>query len=472
VRGDDAVVFSELVDGEALSSTWLTGGLPLEVTLRVVLDALSGAEAIHALRDAKQRPMHLAHGEISTATVVVGTDGIARVLHAIARRLPRAEAARASLGYLAPEVHAGDAYDARADVFSAGVLLWEALSGRRLFEEADPAVILARMRSEGVPQASPSTRTAWALSLARIAAKALSTVAADRWPTAAVMASEIRKAAGLRLAPTTTAAAVARAAFGERTKSRRARWETQAAAPEEPVAAPLLAAAPSMPPEETPMALDDADLDFSETEISAPPRHEAALQPSDATLVAAMSEHEPRPPDESAPYFDAAVDLSIPPPPRQPLDLVESSVSVPASPETILADRASRRRLVTVLGGVAALGLIVFSLAGWRVAHRASHALPDLAAGVHAAATPAEQTAPPVEAAPSPARPAPVAEPPAPAAASASSTPQAASPRAAPPRAAAAHAPKAKTTPARKPATSRPQHAKPKTTHGYDPSAL
>jgi serine/threonine-protein kinase len=488
VRGDDVVTFSELVDGESLASTWLTAGIPLEVTLRVVLDVLSAAEAIQAVRDAKQQPMHLAHGELSTSTVVVGVDGIARVLHAVARRLPGATAAHASRGYLAPEVHAGEAYDTRADVFSAGVLLWEALTARRLFEEDDPSAILARMRAGGAPQASPPTRTTWALSLVRIAAKALSPAPADRWQTPAAMAAEIRKAAGLRLAPTTTAAAVARAAFGERAKSRRARWETQVPAveiadlvPDDAPIEPPAAWAPSLPPREFVSAMATTELDLSATEVSPPPVLESALRASDATLVTAepamMLEEPPaRPSHESAPYFDAAVDLSIPPPAAPSIDAVDASAAVPALAATVFGDRANQRRMATVLGSVAALGLVVFSMAGWRLAHREGHAVSGVLESSHAlAAAPA-----PSEPTPAPPQDAPSAsavptDPQSAAAPLATSTPSPPPHPTGPSRAPAAHtppSPKAKSGPGRKPAAPRPQRAKPKTTHAFDPGSL
>src|ERR1035441_1206228 len=99
---------------------------------------MSGVAGIHTLRDASQQPMKLAHGELSPATVAIGLDGVARVLHAIARRVPGAHPDPASIGYMAPEVHAGEGYDQRADVFGVGVLLWEVLSGGRLFTETPP----------------------------------------------------------------------------------------------------------------------------------------------------------------------------------------------------------------------------------------------------------------------------------------------------------------------------------------------
>jgi eukaryotic-like serine/threonine-protein kinase len=123
VRGDDLAVLGEFVDGEKASTLWLGGALSLEIALRVIIDALSGLSALHNLRDTKQQPMHLAHGELSPATVLFGIDGASRVLHVVARRAPGARTEAASLGYLAPEVHSGEPFDARADVFGAGVML-------------------------------------------------------------------------------------------------------------------------------------------------------------------------------------------------------------------------------------------------------------------------------------------------------------------------------------------------------------
>ncbi|HXN32635.1 MAG TPA: protein kinase, partial [Polyangiaceae bacterium] len=229
VRGDDLVAFWDFIDGERLGETWLSG-MPLDVSLRMVLDVLSGVGAIHGLRDAKQQPMEMAHGELSTATIVVGLDGAARVLHAIARRMPGARAEAASLGYLAPEVHAGEAYDARADVFGAGVLLWEAVSGKRLFSEGDAAAIVARVRGGGVPAAAVPDEAAWARPLVRVAAKALAPSPGDRWPTASAMAAEIRKAVGLKLASASAAATFAKTAIGPRVKARRQELESGIAA--------------------------------------------------------------------------------------------------------------------------------------------------------------------------------------------------------------------------------------------------
>lgn len=193
VRGDDLVVFGDFLDGEKLAHFMDSGEwLPLEIALRVLLDVLTGVGALHGLRDASQQPLKLTHGEISPATVLFGADGVGRVLHAVARRAPDAQPEAASLPYLAPEVHTSDARDGRADVFSVGVLLWEALEGKRLTSEGDePAGV--RVRSAPLPTPSVPDKAPWAKGLASVVSKALAAAPEDRWPTAAAMAGEIAR---------------------------------------------------------------------------------------------------------------------------------------------------------------------------------------------------------------------------------------------------------------------------------------
>ena len=243
VRGDDLVVFGEFLDGEKLTEFWRPDDwLPLDIALRILLDVLTGVGALHGLRDSNQQPMKLTHGEISPATILFGSDGVARVLHAVARRAADATAEAASQPYLAPEVLSNDAYDGRADVFSVGVLLWEILEGKRLTSDGDEAAGL-RVRSGPLPAPSAPEKTAWAKALVPVATKALAAAPEDRWATAAAMAGEIRKAAGLKLAAASASAAFAKSKFGERVKARRARWESRSSRAPMPMASPRPAAA-------------------------------------------------------------------------------------------------------------------------------------------------------------------------------------------------------------------------------------
>ncbi len=154
-----------------------------------------------------------------------------------ARRTPPRRRPRSR--YLAPEVHANDAYDGRADVFSVGVLLWEVLEGKRLSNDGEePAGV--RVRSAPLPAPQAPEGTPWSKALVPVVTRALAAAPEDRWPTAAAMAAEIRKAAGLKLAAASAAAAFAKNKFGDRAKERRVRWESRPSRP--PGAAPISAA--------------------------------------------------------------------------------------------------------------------------------------------------------------------------------------------------------------------------------------
>lgn len=460
VRGGDLVVIGEFVEGEKLQELWRPEKVPLEIALRVVVDALAGVGALHNLRDAKQQPMKLAHGEVSPATIVLGLDGIARVLHSVSRRAPGVKPDEASCAYLSPEVASGDSYDARADVFSAGVLLWEALSGGPLFTGPDPEANARRVRSGALPLAKVSEKAAWAKGLVEVAAKALSATQDDRWPTAAVMAAELRKAAGLKLAPASTAAAFARSAFGERLKARRESLETSSPptrAPE-PKPVPIAPAAPPQAPSSPPPEASFLDVELESaldtvlvvpgirasvgevielgsdvlleaaSDSSVPPPPSSALggfvldpfaasaavahplqapeiprftpPPAPAVTVAAVVMiqraplvDEPPPPSiTGAPHFAAAIDQ--PPPPFSPPGLGLHVAPSPPPPELLetppeeagVAMVGARRRKVLVLGGVAALGVVVFVLVAVRLARREADATP---ATISPPATPA-----------------------------------------------------------------------------------
>jgi eukaryotic-like serine/threonine-protein kinase len=566
-RGDDVVVFSELIEGEKLQELWQSSKLPLEISLRVIVDVLTGAGAIHNLRDAKQQPMKLAHGEISPATVVLGLDGIARLLHAIARCAPDAAPEAGSFGHLAPEVLSREPFDARADVFSAGVLLWESLSGKRLFPDAGPATaadLARRIRAGEIPPASVPEKAAWAKGLVPVAAKALAAAPDDRWPTAAALAAEIRKAAGLKLAPASTAAAFARSGIGERVKARRESLDGSAVSPS------LLPAkatpspepprvAPAAEPSPSPPKLDEANesvlvapgiraevAEVVELEssllVSAPdsvvppapssavggfvldpfaaaasltkspppaparaapePVHFAVADPQPISIPPSELEPDDAPSSVTgAPHFAAAIDLQQPPaPPPPPVWPAPARASAPLPPVALLPvevaaaeepepfpARGARRRKALVLGGVAALGLVVFALAAIRFATRGDDAASapahpsvanaqPVAPGASAASAPppaetvvsassaapsqaAPPAPPPVQAAPPPPPPEPAAPPPPP------------PPRVAPPPPAPPPPPRVvPPTPPPRPAL--PPAARPRPKPTFDPNSL
>jgi hypothetical protein len=404
-RGNDLVAIGEFIEGEKLQELWRPEKLPLEIALRVIVDVLTGVGALHGLRDARQQPMKLAHGELSPATVVLGLDGIARVLYAVSRRAPGAEPEPASIPYLSPEVASGDSYDARADVFSAGVMLWEALSGKRLLAGSDRAANARTVRDGALALATVPDKASWAKGLVQVAARALAAAPDDRWPTAAAMAAEVRKAAGLKLAPASTAAAFARSAFGERVKARRESLDTGPSigppAKSEPAvvaAAPVTRTAPSEPPS------IDVELDAAVDTVLVAPGVRAqvaeVVELGSESLIDVSADSLPPPP---APAVAVSRIVSVQPGPtaQQPPPTFATEVAHPAPPIDVrpvlpaptpapfrvepyvapaslegdledvpVASPDARRRKVFVLGGVAAFGVVVFALAAVRALSR------------------------------------------------------------------------------------------------------
>ncbi|HEY8945423.1 MAG TPA: serine/threonine-protein kinase, partial [Polyangiaceae bacterium] len=135
--------------------------IPPGVTIRVALDMLAGLHAAHELRDDAGAPVNLVHRDVSPQNVLVGSDGIARITDfGVARAASRLSATRVGqlkgkIAYMAPEQAQGDEnLDRRADVFSAGIVIWEALAAKRLFKAENEAATLSRVMSDPVPDLS------------------------------------------------------------------------------------------------------------------------------------------------------------------------------------------------------------------------------------------------------------------------------------------------------------------------------
>ena len=122
----------------------------------ILFGALEGLHAAHEARDSKGDPLDLVHRDVSPHNVLVGTDGIARVLDfGVAKARGRAQTTRVGqlkgkLAYMAPEQLRGKV-TRRSDVFSASVVLWEALTGTRLFQGDDEGEVIDRLLLRPIP---------------------------------------------------------------------------------------------------------------------------------------------------------------------------------------------------------------------------------------------------------------------------------------------------------------------------------
>jgi len=139
--------------------------LPAEFALLIVREMLRALDYAHRLRDAEGQPLGLVHRDVSPSNILISFEGetklcdfgIARALSAQddERGAPEHIPAQARLvgksAYMAPEQARGDEIDARADVFVAGIVLWELCAGRRLYRGSE-SEMLAQARRGVVPQ--------------------------------------------------------------------------------------------------------------------------------------------------------------------------------------------------------------------------------------------------------------------------------------------------------------------------------
>jgi serine/threonine-protein kinase len=155
----------EYVAGEQLGALLRSAGesgkrIAPQIVLRMVLDVLAGLSAAHALRDERGRSLELVHRDVSPQNILVGQDGCARLTDfGVARAEGRLHATRADvvkgkLAYMAPEQAAGRTLDQRADLFAMGVVLWEALTRRRLFAAEDSSEVFRRVLYDPIPRPS------------------------------------------------------------------------------------------------------------------------------------------------------------------------------------------------------------------------------------------------------------------------------------------------------------------------------
>jgi hypothetical protein len=196
-NGEEAVFVSDFVDGEWLSAVVAHSPRPpVEALLRICVDVLEGLAALHDLRDERGQPMNFVHGGVSPDAVLVAEDGVGE----IARTCTPGTAAKDK--YVAPELRRGErATDLRSDVYSAGAILRDVLA------------------------AAPSTAK-WAEQLTDVAFRATSVDPQNRWPSAAAMATAVRRIAGAKLATAHDVATSLRDAYGARMQARRAALDT------------------------------------------------------------------------------------------------------------------------------------------------------------------------------------------------------------------------------------------------------
>ena len=182
--------------------------LPLRVTLRVLLDALSGLASVHKATQ-NGNALDFVHGEVAPSNIIVGRDGLGRLVPVLpAHWNDRAQPSPDVTGYIAPERLLGDVFGQPADVFSAGVLLWEAITGKPLFRNWPLDAIVTQLIGRKVPYPIPFGDALWGVPLADVAMRALLVDPSERWAHVGALGAQVETIARGHLASSDEIAAL------------------------------------------------------------------------------------------------------------------------------------------------------------------------------------------------------------------------------------------------------------------------
>lgn len=198
---DELIIVMEYVHGESLLALLRTvhkakQAISVPIGCAIAAALLEGLHAAHEAQNEKGEPLDIVHRDVSPQNVLVGADGVARVLDfGIAKAVHEQNhtnpgTLKGKFSYMAPEVVHGAPITRQADVFSAGVVLWEVLAGKMLFGGTSEHERLMRIVAGNYPsprQHNPRVSQA----LEKVVAKALQVDTGSRYATALEFAVEI-----------------------------------------------------------------------------------------------------------------------------------------------------------------------------------------------------------------------------------------------------------------------------------------
>jgi serine/threonine protein kinase len=205
---DDAgrqVMVMEYLDGQPLSQIVSQASknkvvLPRALHLRILCDTLAGIHYAHELSDFSGVKLGLVHRDVSPQNVFVTYEGQVKVLDFGIAKAVEGASTHTELGvikgkirYMAPEQMSGAQLDRRADIFAVGIMLWEALAGKRLWSRLSDVAVMTSVINGEIPPLSEAAPDA-PEDLARICAKAIAMKPGDRYETAQQFEFELEKA--------------------------------------------------------------------------------------------------------------------------------------------------------------------------------------------------------------------------------------------------------------------------------------
>jgi serine/threonine protein kinase len=170
--------------------------IPIEAAVYVVHEALSGLDYAHTKTDPQGTPLQIIHRDVSPQNILLSRHGEVKLVDfgiAKAANLShktRAGVIKGKLVYMSPEQAWGDKVDQRSDIFSAGIVLYEALTMGSLYLDSNPAKLLEKVRKAAIEPPS-FRRPDVPAELDALVMRALSPRPADRYQSSSEFAAAL-----------------------------------------------------------------------------------------------------------------------------------------------------------------------------------------------------------------------------------------------------------------------------------------
>jgi serine/threonine-protein kinase len=176
--------------------------VPVNAICLIIVDVLAGLDHAHELKDYDGSPLALVHRDLSPHNVFLTLDGHAKVLDFGIAKSMRSQAVtnhgvvKGKLRYMAPEQLRGKPLDRRADIFNVGIVLWECMTGRRIWSTLEQEEIVKKLARGTYPASPRSVCPDVPPEIDAICQKALAKSPHDRYSTAAEMRGELEAVLG------------------------------------------------------------------------------------------------------------------------------------------------------------------------------------------------------------------------------------------------------------------------------------
>jgi tRNA A-37 threonylcarbamoyl transferase component Bud32 len=195
----------EYVHGESVRTVMqcaraLGRSLPLSCVLTIIAGAAAGLDHAHRRSDADGQPLGIVHRDVSPSNLMVGYEGHVKVVDFGVAKVANREletrtgTIKGKISYLSPEQSRGEPVDRRSDLFSLGIVMWEMLTGARLYQRSSDFATMTAIVHEQPPRPSQH-RPELPAAVDDLVLRLLAKRSCDRFQTAAELIEAIEAVA-------------------------------------------------------------------------------------------------------------------------------------------------------------------------------------------------------------------------------------------------------------------------------------